>query len=143
MGAADGETDALLLVEGMHCASCVGRVERAITAVPGVSSANVNLATREARIRYAPARTGLDAIATSLADAGYSARQPATDRFERRVQEQQQRQGRRRLLIAAILSAPVLVLGMSHMVVRGGDWIQLVLTLAVPTHSIEELKTPA
>lgn len=34
-----------LSIEGMTCASCVGRVEKALRAVPGVASANVNLAT--------------------------------------------------------------------------------------------------
>ena len=40
-----------LLVEGMTCASCVGRVERALLAVPGVSQASVNLATERATVR--------------------------------------------------------------------------------------------
>jgi P-type Cu+ transporter len=40
-----------LSIEGMHCASCVGRVERALAAVPGVSAAAVNLATRRATIQ--------------------------------------------------------------------------------------------
>jgi Au+-exporting ATPase len=37
----------------MTCASCVGRVERALSAVPGVLSANVNLATESAEVRIA------------------------------------------------------------------------------------------
>lgn len=37
-----------LPIEGMTCASCVGRVERALTAVPGVQTAAVNLATERA-----------------------------------------------------------------------------------------------
>ncbi|KAG1180776.1 hypothetical protein G6F35_016115 [Rhizopus arrhizus] len=40
-----------LAVEGMTCASCVGRVERALRAVPGVSEASVNLATERATVR--------------------------------------------------------------------------------------------
>ncbi len=39
-----------LAIEGMTCASCVARVERALTAVPGVVSANVNLATERATV---------------------------------------------------------------------------------------------
>ena len=39
-----------LQVEGMTCASCVGRVERALRKVPGVQDASVNLATESARI---------------------------------------------------------------------------------------------
>ena len=40
----------VLEVEGMTCASCVGRVERALKAVPGVATASVNLATERAEI---------------------------------------------------------------------------------------------
>src|SRR5689334_19107698 len=39
-------------VEGMTCASCVRRVEKAIAAVPGVSQASVNLATERADVRF-------------------------------------------------------------------------------------------
>src|SRR5437667_73620 len=42
-----------LAVEGMTCASCVGRVERALKAVPGVTEAIVNLATERASVRGA------------------------------------------------------------------------------------------
>ncbi|NIV39058.1 MAG: hypothetical protein GWN58_59470, partial [Anaerolineae bacterium] len=40
-----------LEIEGMTCASCVGRVEKALKAVPGVSEAEVNLATERATVR--------------------------------------------------------------------------------------------
>ena len=45
-------------VQGMTCASCVGRVERAITAVPGVSASSVNLMTETATVDIDPAATG-------------------------------------------------------------------------------------
>lgn len=41
-----------LPIEGMHCASCVGRVEQALKNVPGVADANVNLATERAQVRF-------------------------------------------------------------------------------------------
>ncbi len=43
-------------IEGMTCASCVGRVERAIAKLPSVSKASVNLATERADITFAGAR---------------------------------------------------------------------------------------
>ena len=46
--AAKNSTTLTLPVEGMTCASCVGRVERALRAVPGVIEATVNLATERA-----------------------------------------------------------------------------------------------
>ena len=42
-----------LEIEGMHCAACVARVEKALAAVPGVASASVNLATERARVELA------------------------------------------------------------------------------------------
>ncbi len=49
-------------ISGMTCASCVGRVERALRKVPGVQEASVNLATESARIAFAPS-VGADAAA--------------------------------------------------------------------------------
>jgi Cu+-exporting ATPase len=61
-----------LPVEGMTCASCVGRVEAAIRAVPGVSDVAVNLATERAKVRFAPGRADAAAVATAVANAGYA-----------------------------------------------------------------------
>ncbi|RWA75308.1 MAG: copper-translocating P-type ATPase [Mesorhizobium sp.] len=57
-------------VEGMSCASCVNRIEKAIRTVPGVKSAAVNLATERANVAFAgPA--DLDAILNAIRNAGY------------------------------------------------------------------------
>ena len=62
-------------IGGMTCASCVGRVEKALQRVPGVQSAAVNLATESARIRFAvdAARSvSMDALLRrAVRDAGY------------------------------------------------------------------------
>jgi P-type Cu+ transporter len=58
-----------LLIEGMTCASCVRRVERALAAVPGVSAASVNLATAQAHVVGA-ARPG--ALIDAITRAGYA-----------------------------------------------------------------------
>src|SRR5690606_37091590 len=60
-----------LAVEGMSCASCVGRVEKALKAVPGVADASVNLATERAQIRGS---ADPDALIAAVAAAGYDAR---------------------------------------------------------------------
>ena len=65
------ESTVVLQVDEMSCASCVGRVERALKAVPGVRSASVNLATERATV------SGLAPVAALLAaaeKAGYPAR---------------------------------------------------------------------
>jgi len=63
-----------LAISGMHCASCVGRVEKAILGVPGVQLAVANLATNQARVDYDPAQTELAAVLEALRAAGYPAR---------------------------------------------------------------------
>ena len=57
-----------LAVEGMTCASCVGRVERALKAVPGVQGATVNLATERASIN-ASGGVALPALLAAVAKA--------------------------------------------------------------------------
>jgi Cu+-exporting ATPase len=60
-----------LAIEGMTCASCVRRVERALSKVPGVAEASVNLATEKARVVYDPAEAQLDGLAAAIEKAGY------------------------------------------------------------------------
>jgi Cu+-exporting ATPase len=71
-------------VTGMTCASCVRRVEKALGKVEGVSDANVNLATENARVRYDPDVASVDALRAAVEKAGYgvgempAVRPPAT-----------------------------------------------------------------
>ena len=69
-------------VDGMTCASCVSRVERALQKVPGVSAASVNLATESARVQATPvdgeASDALRArLSRAVRDAGYTPRAEA------------------------------------------------------------------
>ena len=67
------ENELTLAIEGMTCASCARRVEKALTAVPGVASATINLAAETARVTYA-APASPEEVAAALAKAGYPAR---------------------------------------------------------------------
>src|SRR5512132_1219060 len=53
-----GSTRAELPIEGMTCASCAARIEQGLGGLPGVASANVNLATERTTVLYDPAVTG-------------------------------------------------------------------------------------
>src|SRR5260370_21377073 len=57
-------------VEGMTCATCAGRVEKALAALPGVE-ASVNLADERAEIRFDPARADPEMLAEAIERAGY------------------------------------------------------------------------
>jgi Cu+-exporting ATPase len=65
-----------LAVSGMSCASCSGRVERALLGVPGVLSAEVNLASERARVRVAAGTVGAGELAAAVRAAGYEAAVP-------------------------------------------------------------------
>ena len=64
-----------LVVQGMTCAACVWRIEEAVSRIPGVHEAAVNLATERARVTYDPAVVTPAHIAHAVTDAGYT---PAT-----------------------------------------------------------------
>ena len=112
-----------LNVDGMTCASCVGRVERALKAVPGVTEASVNLATERATVHGSAAAEDLLA---AVAKAGYSA-ELAKQADEALAQaeahaakkEAEREQLKRDLTVAAVLTLPVFVLEMGSHVVPG------------------------
>ncbi|MDI3338492.1 heavy metal translocating P-type ATPase [Defluviimonas aestuarii] len=133
-----------LEVEGMTCASCVGRVERALKAVPGVTSAEVNLATGSARVEYLSGTTTAEALAAAATAAGYAAKPITDDAPPVDRQADEAAKLRRSVLISAALSIPVVVLAMgTHMVPAFHHWvmgtlgevnswrIQFVLTTAI------------
>jgi P-type Cu+ transporter len=134
-------TDVVAPVRGMHCAACVGKVERALTSVPGVDRASVNLATEQATVSFDPALTSLDALQTAVAAAGYELAEPRAgggpvDDAEQTARDADQRRQRNRLVVGAVLSVPVLLGGMSHLLtwvpaVLRDPWVLLALTSPV------------
>lgn len=118
-----------LAIEGMTCASCVGRVEKALRGVPGVQSATVNLATERAVVHgVADASTLIAAVEKT----GFDARE--LDRAAAHADEAAQKKDaerdalRRDLLIATALALPVFILEMgTHMVPGMHAWIDATL----------------
>ncbi|WP_421694354.1 heavy metal translocating P-type ATPase [Aestuariivirga sp.] len=102
-------------IDGMTCASCVRRVEKAIAAVPGVSSASVNLATERASI-VAKAGMPLQPIEAAIRKAGYAPRQIAAEAHQA-AKDEEYRRLRRDFWIAAVFTLPLFVLEMgAHLV---------------------------
>ena len=60
-----------IAIRGMHCAACVAKVEKALRAVPGVSSANVNFSTEQANVTYDESLSGFETLQRAIVDAGY------------------------------------------------------------------------
>src|SRR3979411_729315 len=66
-------------VTGMTCAACQSRVQRALSAEPGVIDASVNLLTNSAAVRYDPATVGPEHLIEAVRATGYGAELPAAD----------------------------------------------------------------
>ena len=113
-----------LSIEGMTCASCVGRVEKALKKVEGVQQANVNLATERAWVQGNAQVQSSDLI-QAVKKAGYHAKlveQDQSDQQDKKATEQQQL--KRDLIISLILAMPVFILEMgSHMIPAFHMWV--------------------
>lgn len=96
-------------IGGMTCASCVGRVEKALDKIPGVEAATVNLATEQARIRVKHGSTGIEEIIALVKKTGYEAK--ASSPHGSTVQDVSKpfwgADGLGRVLLSFILSAPL------------------------------------
>jgi Cu+-exporting ATPase len=143
-GYAVTRSEIALRIEGMTCASCVGRVERALRSVPGVIDASVNLATERARV-VVPAGDDealLARLVAAVVDAGYAASLPedaagagasaddagAADKARGLDRE------RLHLLAAVVLTLPLVVPMLAlpfdrHWMLPG--WLQLLLATPV------------
>jgi P-type Cu+ transporter len=120
-----------LSISGMTCATCALRVEKALSAVPGVVGAEVNLAGNRGYVEgIAGALRPADLIA-AVRRAGYEAQlltgEAAGDREIAAAESRQMQAETRRLIVAVVLGAPLLV-PMLGIVLPG--WLQL--TLATP-----------
>lgn len=109
-----------LKIEGMTCASCVGRVEQALARVPGVHSASVNLATERATVTGTAAA---DALVTAVNDIGYETElaDNVVDDGEEAAQKREAETSRlkRDVAIAGLLTLPVFVLEMGSKTIPG------------------------
>jgi Cu+-exporting ATPase len=116
-------TDTITIpVSGMTCASCVRRVERALTRQPGVADASVNLLLQQATVSFDPSAVTADRLVEAIRDTGYDAALPPI--YQSVVEEQDARdraqQGeyedfRRKAIVSGIAGIAVMLLSMSLM----------------------------
>ena len=101
-------------IQALNCASCIKFIEDALRATPGVLRANVNLASQQADVEYLPGMATLADLRHAIESAGYKTMAPAKGEpapdAERAARLAEYRNLRNRFVIAAILSAAVLVL---------------------------------
>jgi Cu+-exporting ATPase len=139
-GYAVGTETVDLGVSGMTCASCVARVERALTRVPGVATAEVNLATERARVTAPAGAVSMADLVAAVEDAGYeaSAAVPqasgAAGAVAEAARDDAARRDLARVLVAAALSLPLVApmilmpFGVAWML---PGWAQLLLATPV------------
>ena len=119
-----------LEVGGMTCASCAARVERKLGKIDGVT-ATVNYATERARVT-APAGTSTDVLVAAVESAGYTAREHEDASSSDAAAEEALRGLRRRVVVSALLSVPVVALAMvPAWQLPGWQWLSLALALPV------------
>ena len=122
-----------LAITGMTCASCSARVERMLNRLDGVA-ATVNLATEQAHVRFAAPLTVGDLV-TTVEKTGYGASviepEPPEAGGVRATRPTDERGLRPRLLVAAVLTVPLVVIAMGVEHWTAGRWLQLVLATPV------------
>lgn len=117
-----------LTIEGMSCASCVGRVERALRALPGVVEATVNLAAGTATVRLVAGTVTSARLIAAIGDAGYAARltedgtEARAEREAAREREAEDLKGQ--VILAGALTLPIVIIDMgSHLVPAFHGWL--------------------
>ena len=103
-----GTEDVSLNIEGMTCAACVGHVESALKAVPGVAEASVNLATERALVSVTPGLATPENLVRSVEEAGYGARLHGGEQLSgtaEKARDRELRQMRRKLIFAGTAGA--------------------------------------
>lgn len=110
-----------VVVEGMTCAACVGRIERALLKTPGVVRAEVNLATERALIEWLPASLTEADIVKVITNAGYGAHFPSADDATADTRADATDAAttvlKRDLTLALVLTVPLFLIAMLPMIV--------------------------
>jgi Cu+-exporting ATPase len=119
-------------ITGMTCASCANRIERKLNGLENVD-ASVNYATETASVDYDPNAVAADELLEAVESAGYQAAFPSTEPATEDAREDVDETAplRQRLVISAILTAPVLLMAMIPLL-QFDNWQWLALTLSAP-----------
>lgn len=112
-------------IEGMSCASCVRRVEKALSGVPGVTSASVNLATEQATVTRT-ADTDMAELEAAITKAGYSLRHTGQQQPEADPRQAETQKLTRLTITSLLLTLPVFGVEMgSHLIPALHDWVMM------------------
>jgi len=112
-------SDLTIPVQGMTCAACSARIQRALERTAGVSSANVNLMTGSATVSYDPSSVTPDRLVEAIRETGYGAELPSPDESAENLvdsrdaaRDEEIRDLRRKLFVSLVAAALTMVVGM-------------------------------
>ncbi len=128
------QAETRLAVGAMTCASCAGTVEKTLAALPGVLSAEVNLATETALVRYLPGAVSPPEIAAATAAAGYPSTVIEDGAAAAADDGDAARRDRIELAIAAALSIPLaapMAIGLFGTMAHWPVWVEILLATPV------------
>lgn len=135
----EAETDkGIFPVVGMMCAVCASTVERQVSTQPGVVRAAVNFATSSVEIEWNPSVTSPLLLADAVKAAGYE--MVVENDEEKAIERQDEEEARaysaikRRVVVAWILTIPMMILCFIHTHFPGEAWVMMLLALAVMTY---------
>ncbi len=122
-----------LMIKGMTCAACVSAAEKALRAIYGVISVNVNLATEKAVIEFIPTLTGIEDFKKAVKEAGYSAEIRAEDFIDRERIEREAYYSdlKRRFIFSLSLTIPVFIASLVDIPYISRWWILMLLSTPV------------
>lgn len=119
-------------VTGMHCASCALRVEKAIKSKTGVTNASVNLASASVWIDYNPSAVDTTTFKKALQEIGFDIiTEDKPELLAEKQAEKEFKELKTNTILAAILSVPVVIIGMFLMDIPFRNWIMLVFATPV------------
>lgn len=115
-----------LHIDGMHCASCVNKIQKQLLSIPGVLEANVNLATNTVQLSRIEGLAALPVLTQAIASVGYQAKvlQAQLTDTQAELQHAQQRLARK-FFWALLLALPVFLLEMGgHVIHPLAHWLE-------------------
>ena len=126
-------------VKGMHCASCVGRIEKSLKKIPGITVATVNLATEQATVEYDSARVQDTHLSQAVSAAGYQAVLSGTELSSDQQQQERTKelQSLRRLVAMSLVLGGLILWGSfpglmdTSPAILTNFWVQLILATPV------------
>ncbi len=133
------ETKKTFSIKGMHCASCVTMLERALKKVAGVQTATVNLATTKATVTYDPEKVTDEQLSSAVTNVGYQAvlaGEPQSEEDEQKEKQKELKDLRTKVMASLVLGALILwgsfpgLMNTAPMVLRN-FWVQLLLATPV------------